>query len=299
MSQLREYIEKHPSETQRLVGLNYNQLMELISQAERLYNQKQLAVEPKKTRIIKAGGGRRPKLSLSDQVLLTLVYLHHLPTFQMLGVQFGVSESAAHYIFHNWLKILRELLPSSLVEQVKKNTDKWEWVEEILSQFDLIVDSCEQPRERPTEYQEQKKYYSGKKKRHTFKNQLIVMPSGKEIVDVVVGKPGATSDVKIWRERRAQFSETQKFQGDKAYVGEPAIDTPHKRTRSQGITVGQKQENQTKARTRVVVEHLIRLVKTFRIASERFRLNSAIYEPVILTVCGLIRWRIGAIIFNS
>ncbi|GET42261.1 transposase family protein [Microseira wollei] len=87
MSQLREYIEKHPSETQRLVGLDYEQLLELIGQAERLHKEKQLTVAQKKTRIIKAGGGRQPKLSLTDQVLLTLVYLHHLPTFQMLGVQ--------------------------------------------------------------------------------------------------------------------------------------------------------------------------------------------------------------------
>lgn len=299
MSQLREYIEKHPSETKRLVGVDYEQLMELINQAERLYNQKQLAVELQKRRIIKAGGGRQPKLSLSDQVLLTLVYLHHLPTFQMLGVQFGVSESAAHYIFHYWLRILRELLPASLVEQVKKNDSEWSWIEEILSSFELIVDSSEQPRERPREYDEQKKYYSGKKKKHTFKNQLIVMPTGQEIVDVIVGKPGATSDLKIWRERRTQLSEAQKFQGDKAYVGEPAIDTPHKKARNKGISVEQKQENQKNARQRVVVEHLIRLVKTFRIAAERFRLKSVNYEPVILAVCGLIRWRIGAIVFYS
>ncbi|MBD0311336.1 MAG: transposase family protein [Microcoleus sp. T3-bin5] len=122
MSKLRDYIQKHPSEAQRLVGLDYAQLMELISQAERLHNQKKLADEQKKTRIIKAGGGRQPKLSLSDQILLTLVYLHHLPTFQMLGVQFGVSESAANYMFHYWLGILRNLLPASLVEQVKKKT---------------------------------------------------------------------------------------------------------------------------------------------------------------------------------
>jgi hypothetical protein len=63
----------------------------------------------------------------------------------------------------------------------------------------------------------------------------------------------------------------KKFQGDKAYVGEPAIDTPHKKTRSRGITEQQKQENQKKARKRVVVEHLIRLVKTLRSAAERFR----------------------------
>jgi len=299
MSQLREYIEKHPSEAQRLVGPYYAQLMELISQAERLHNQKQLAAEQKKTRIIKAGGGRQPKLSLSDQVLLTLIYLHHLPTFQMLGVQFGVSESAANYMFHYWLGILRNLLPASLIEQVKKKTSEWEWIEEILRGFELIVDSYEQPRERPKEYQEQKNFYSGKQKRHTFKNKLIVMPSGKEIVDVVVGKTGTTSDINIWRERRTELSDTQKIQGDKAYVGEPAIDTPHKKTRSRGITEQQKQENQKKARKRVVVEHLIRLVKTFRVAAERFRLNPSSYEPVILAVCGLIRWRIGAIVFNN
>jgi hypothetical protein len=271
MSQLRDYIQKHPSSAQRLVGLDYAQLMELIGQAERLHNQKKLADEQKKTRIIKARGGRPPKLSLSDQVLLTLVYLHHLPTFQMLGVQFGVSESAANYLFHSWLKILRNLLAASLVEQVKKQASEWEWIAEILREFELIVDSCEQPRERQKEYQEQKKFYSGKQKRHRFKNKLIVMPSGKEIVDVVVGKPGTTSDINIWRERRTELSDTKKFQGDKAYVGEPAIDKPHKKTRNRGITEQQKQENQKKARKRVVVEHLIRLVKTLRSAAERFR----------------------------
>jgi hypothetical protein len=164
MSQLREYIEKHPSEAQRLVGPYYAQLMELISQAERLHNQKQLATEQKKTRIIKAGGGRQPKLSLSDQVLLTLIYLHHLPTFQMLGVQFGVSESAANYMFHYWLGILRNLLPASLIEQVKKKTSEWEWIEEILRGFELIVDSYEQPRERPKEYQKKKTFIQGSRK---------------------------------------------------------------------------------------------------------------------------------------
>lgn len=299
MSQLSEYIEKHPSEAQRLVGLDDKQLIELINQAIKLHNEKQQAREQQKTRLIKRGGGRGPKLSLTDQILLTLVYLHHLPTFQMLGVQFGVSESAANYIFHYWVGILRELLPASLVEQVKKKEAEWVWVEEVLSQFELIVDSSEQLRERPSEYQEQKKFYSGKQKKHTFKNQLIVMPTGKEIVDVVVGKPGTTSDINIWRERRTQLRDTQQFQGDKAYVGEPAIDTPHKKTRGKGMTVEQKQDNQKKARQRVVVEHLIRLLKTFRVAAERFRLNAASYEPVILAVCGLIRWRIGAIVMNT
>ena len=296
MSQLREHIERHPSETLRLLGLDYDQLIGLIAQAENLHRQRKKVQENSKVRIIKVGGGRPPKLAIPDQILLTLVYLHHLPTFQMLGVQFGVSESAANYIFHPWIKILRDLLPASLLEQVKKNESEWEWVKEILSEFKLIVDSYEQPIQRPTDYQEQKKYYSGKQKRHTLKNQVIVMPSGKEIVDVVVGETGATVDIKIWRSRLEEWSESQKFQGDKAYVGSSAIDTPHKKTRSKDITAQQKQENQEQARKRIFVEHLIRLIKIFRVAAERFRLKPTNYEPVILVVYGLIRWRIGAIV---
>jgi hypothetical protein len=60
----------------------------------------------------------------------------------MLGVQFGVSESAANSLFHH--------------------------------------------------------------KRQTLKNQVIVIPSGKEIVDVVVGETGATGNIKICRSRREE-----------------------------------------------------------------------------------------------
>jgi hypothetical protein len=67
----------------------------------------------------------------------------------MLGVQFGVSESTAHNLFHYWSKILRELLPASLLEQVKKNDWDWEWVKEMLGEWELVVDSSEQARERP------------------------------------------------------------------------------------------------------------------------------------------------------
>lgn len=178
----------------------------------------------------------------------------------------------------------------------KKNASEREWIQEILSEFELVVDSYEQPIERPSDYQEQKKYYSGKQKRHTLKNQLIVMPSGQEIVDVEVGETGATVDIKIWRSRATEFSESQRFQGDKAYVGDPRIDAPDKKTRSGDITDAQKPENLSKAKKRIVVEHLIRLVKIFRVAAERFRLNPEKYELIIRVVCGLVRWRIGAIV---
>jgi hypothetical protein len=85
--------------------------------------------------------------------------LHHLPTFQNLGVQFGVSESTTNYIFHRRIKILRELLPPSLLEKVKKNDSEYLWVIEILTEFALIVDSYDRAIRIPKNYQQHKKTY--------------------------------------------------------------------------------------------------------------------------------------------
>ncbi|MGH7999715.1 MAG: helix-turn-helix domain-containing protein [Brasilonema sp.] len=49
-----------------------------------------------------------------------MIYLRHLTTFQLLGIQFGVSESTANDTFNYWFPLLQEILPSSLLEQVKK-----------------------------------------------------------------------------------------------------------------------------------------------------------------------------------
>ncbi|MGC8453756.1 MAG: transposase family protein [Cylindrospermopsis raciborskii] len=91
----------------------------------------------------------------------------------------------------------------------KKNSNDHEIVKELLTEFELIVDSYEQPIERPSEYETQKKYYSGKKKTHTRKSQLVVLPNGKD----VAGKPGPKSDINLFRETRKEFESKQRFNG--------------------------------------------------------------------------------------
>ncbi|MCC5632955.1 transposase family protein [Nostoc sphaeroides CHAB 2801] len=97
MNNILKHIEENPKETQRLIGLEYEQLQQLIQNAERLHYEKQALLESQKVRIIAGGGGRKQKLSLREQIILTLVYLRHLTTFQLLGIQFGVSESIGFY----------------------------------------------------------------------------------------------------------------------------------------------------------------------------------------------------------
>jgi len=70
---------------------------------------------------------------------------------------------------------------------------------------------------------------------HTFKNQFIVLPNGEDIVDVIVGKLGKTSDINLFRASRDKLDQT-KVLGDKAYKGDEAIATPHKKTQKTEIT---------------------------------------------------------------
>ena len=272
--------------------------MTLIELAKHLEKKHQEKIEEKTTRLIRAGGGAKPKLEKEEQIILTLIYLRQHQTFQVLGLWFQVSESTAHNIFNYWLKILEDGLPPSLIEQVKKSGENEEKLSEVLKEYELIVDSSEQARERPVDYQEQKKHYSFKKQQHTFKNQFIVLPLGADLVDVSLGHRGPSSDINLWREQQDIFHPEQQFAGDKGYVGSKQIKTPRKKPKNRELTQEQKEENKQFSSKRIYVEHFIRKVKTFRVAGEKIRLNIDKYTSAISAVCGIVRLEIGSLILN-
>jgi len=286
-------IESHPHESKRLIGIEYDQFLSLVALASERHLQKQAEFEKTKVRINAKGGGRKAEISSREGICLCLVYLRQKPIFEILGLLFDISKTSANDAFNYWVDILREILPASQMEEVAGDTQKYEELRKIITEYQLIVDSAEQPTARPVDYESQKKYYSGKKKMHTLKNQFIVLPLGQDIVDVTVGELGKTSDINLFRSSQNKFDASQKFLGDKAYKGEAAITTPHKKPNLGEITESQKQENKELSSSRIGVEHLIGRVKIFRVASERFRLARPRYKQVILTICGLVRLRIN------
>jgi 5-bromo-4-chloroindolyl phosphate hydrolysis protein len=62
----------------------------------------------------------------------------------------------------------------------KKNAADYETVQEILTEYELIIDSYEQVRERPRDNKEQEKFFSGKACKHTFKTQMAILPDASE-----------------------------------------------------------------------------------------------------------------------
>ncbi|OUL23020.1 IS5 family transposase [Nostoc sp. RF31YmG] len=293
------YIHKYPHRTKQILGISYDQFVLLAKQAEVRHKERQCLSEKKKVRINAIGGGRKPKLTIVEEICLSLFYLRQMPTFEILGMHFDISKTEANDTFHYWLKVLREVLPASLLEQVDRQESDFAIVQELLVEFELIVDSYEQPRERPTDNKEQQEYFSGKKKQHTLKSQVVSLPKAKDIVDIVVGVKGRTSDISLFRSQQQKFASSQTFQGDKGYQGGKNITTPHKKPRNCELTDEQKAENKAFSSNRIFIEHIIRLLKIFRIASLRFRLHAHVYEQIILTVCGLVRLRIGSLILPT
>ena len=127
---------------------------------------------------------------------------------------------------------------------------------------------------------------------------MIVLTNGKDIVDIEAGKIGQISDINFFRETQEKFHQEQKFTRDKAYVGEPAIKTPKKKPHIQELTSKEKSQNKELASERIFVEHIIRLLKIFRVAQERFRLNSDKYTQIIMTICGLVILGRGTVILS-
>ena len=293
-----EYIRKHPKLAKQMIGLTLPQLEQLIKRAIAREHQLRREAEREKIRVNQKGAGRPKSLSQEQEVYLGLFYLRQMPIFEVLGMMFDVSRTTANALFHYWLPILRDLLPSSLLEEWNKSIKDDEFLKGLLTSYQLLVDSSEQRRERPKDKEDREKYYSGKKQAHTFKNQFITLAHGEDIADVIVGERGPEADVNLLRRQQQNFSDKQAFQGDKAYQGAEGTKTPHKKPPKKKLTPEKKAENTKLSQSRIYVEHLIRIIKIFRIASERFRLHSSTYQQVMLVICGLVRLRIGAFRFS-
>lgn len=290
-------LEARPLQGKRMIGLGTTALWELwqrISELEREAQQTRIN-HPERKR--QAGGGRKKDAKVLCRLLVTLLYLRQHWTMQALAESIGCAESTVWNYIHEMLPYIRTELPSSLLEQWKQECDSLEraeleeWLAE-LPEGALLVDTWEQPIPRPQDDDEQKEYYSGKQKEHTRKNQVISLPKGTDIVDVVLAQNGPRNDGKLLDLTQAELPNTLRFIGDKAYIGRSNTTTPYKKPPGGELTQAQKDFNQLLSQKRVYVEHVIRAIKIFRIAKEEFRMRAWMYEQVIGCVCGLVRLRV-------
>lgn len=128
----------------RSTGISHENFEYLVARLQRHFDMAKQK-KPMKKR------GRKGAFSLEDKLLLTLYYLRHYPTFELLGQFFGISESYANKIYHH--------TSGNLVKILHVSSRKKLMAAELKA---VIIDVSEQPIERPKKGQ--RAWYSGKKK---------------------------------------------------------------------------------------------------------------------------------------
>ena len=103
---------------------------------------------------------------------------------------------------------------------------------------------------------------------------MIVHRQSKVIIATAFAK-GQTHDFQLFKESRSARSEETCGLGDAGYQGlaglHPNSQTPVKQSKHHPLTPTEKAHNRKLSHERILVEHVIRALKIFRILSERYR----------------------------
>ena len=187
---------------------------------------RRLAAQSAKSERKRGPGGCR-KLYPYQEVLLTLVYLRYNISHAVVGQMFCVSADISENAFHDVVLVLRDLCPAHRFDAQKKWTKKEpSWSPDTLDV--LFVDSFETPIARPSLPGVQKKFYSGKKKCHTVKTQIVTDKRG-EVIALEPGYPGPLPDKTLYQESRAAGQYPQAAR--RADLGVPKMLLPHRKKR--------------------------------------------------------------------
>lgn len=259
------------------------------------------------------GGGRKARLgTCENKLLFILVYFKTYPLQEVLAFHFDMSQGQAC----QWIGILSEVLRLALGElghlperdpqKVKEALGKYmdesqqhEIHDEVASELEIekfAIDGTERRRQRPKDQEEQKRFYSGKKKTHTVKNNLIVTLGKRRVEYLGNTWEGKKHDKKICDEEGHEFPEGSTLYKDTAYQGyEPAgVHTrqPKKKPRGRELTSEEKEQNALISSVRIVVEHVICGVKRCRIVKDVLRNTRDKFADLVMEIaCGLHNFR--------
>ena len=229
--------------------------------------------------------GKKPKLSIEALLLAPLEYLREYRTYAHIAASYGIAESNI-YRRIKWIEdtLIRDgtfSLPG------RKAPLKSETEYEV-----ILVDATESPIER---HKKQKRYYSGKKKRHTPKTQMLVNLQAGEIIALAFSN-GKKHDFQLFKDSDIHVKAETVLEADTGYQGLAQIHTnslmSKKRSKHHPLTKQERKENREISRKRIFVEHSIRFLKRFRILSECYRNRRnrfALRFSLIASICNFDR----------
>jgi len=163
---------------------------------------------------------------------------------------------------------------------------------------EVFIDATEQELPKPKDKDRRKEFYSGKRKRHTAKMQ--VLSTKKLVLHLCRHVPGRVSDLVLLRATGVMHripKEKVVLRVDKGYEGleeehpKVRIEKPKKARRGYPLTVLEKILNRAMSTLRIPVEHVIGHLKKYRLLAEVYRGRPERYDESALVIAGLHNYR--------
>ena len=294
-----EIIKNKPAVFRSFTGMNLVAFQKLLPAFERAYeadlDQRDHARSAKRQR--RRGGGRHSVLKgMEDKLLFILFYFKIYPLQEVQGYLFGMGQSQAW----DWLHRLTPVLNRALGYEKQLPARQAHDLAQVLKTcptLEFIIDGTERPIRRPQDKARQKENYSGKKKRHTFKNIMVTEKPTKKVRALGPTCEGKKHDKTLAEELSIPFPSGSKVWKDLGFQGYEPEGTityqPTKKPKGKELTPEQKQQNKEISKERIGVEHSIGGVKVFAIVHTVYRNFRKGFEDLTMeTACGLHNWRL-------
>ena len=225
-------------------------------------------------------GGRKPKLSVENILLMYLKFYRDYNTFFSFANIFGIDEANVH----RWINWTEQVIAAGFAGMINELI--------TMSKIDVthehLVDVTECGIQRPKNQEIQREYYSGKKKKHTIKIQIIMDEITKKIVGVAFDK-GSVHDFKLFKNSTIDLDKLIAFLADNGYQGIQELFskslTPKKKSKYNPLSDEDKEFNKLISNIRIAVEHVNCQLKIFRILSERYRSRIDTFNLRAILIC--------------
>ena len=226
--------------------------------------------------------GRNYRLGPVRMFELFASRLRYNDPFSRLARDFGVSKSSAYRIYRRVLKIADSLKAFELpaVSDLKPGS--------------YVVDATVFQVTRPGGNAEQKRFYSGKHKKHCSKAQIIIRKGSMAPETVTFTRFGSVHDYKLFKRMEPKIPEGVLLDGDNGYQGMqnlvPGSRTPKKKPRGGELSEEDKAFNRELSSKRIIIEHVNSFIKRFEILGGRYRGRRDRLERIVKFIAGVCRF---------
>ena len=213
------------------------------------------------------GAGIHFKLDVKDRFLMILVYYRLYITYTLAGFLFDLDQSNICRGIQKIESLIRKCVPiPQKIYPLTKRLQTPEEVEKYFPGFLAFIDCTEQQIPRPVDKRRRKTYYSGKKKRHAVKNQIMVNNRG-FIIHKTRYKKGRRHDYDVYKENHPITPKDVLNVFDLGYLGvekdfpEQMSSIPIRKKRQQHLSQEERERNKSHSIKRIVIEQHMSIEK--------------------------------------